>query len=77
MPVQEQVITIYAGTNGYLDDLDVADVRRFENELLADVRARGAATLDAVKAGEYPEDDIKQLVEDFKSRFVPSVVAAE
>ncbi|HVV37862.1 MAG TPA: F0F1 ATP synthase subunit alpha [Acidimicrobiales bacterium] len=77
MPVQEQVISIYAGTNGYLDDLDVADVRRFETELLADVRARGGAILDAIKGGDYPEDDIKKAVEDFKGRFVPSVTAAE
>jgi F-type H+-transporting ATPase subunit alpha len=77
LPVQEQVFSIYAGTNGYLDNLDVADVRRFETELLSDVRARGAATLDAVKAGDFPEDDIKKLVEDFAGRFVPSVVAAE
>jgi F-type H+-transporting ATPase subunit alpha len=75
MPVQEQVFSIYAGTNGFLDDLDVTDVRRFENELLADVRARGGAVLDAIKAGEYPEDDIKKAVEDFKGRFTPSVVA--
>jgi F-type H+-transporting ATPase subunit alpha len=75
--VQEQVISIYAGTNGYLDDLDVADVRRFESELLADVRARGASTLDAIKAGEFPEDDMKKLVEDFAGRFVPSVTSAE
>jgi F-type H+-transporting ATPase subunit alpha len=77
MPVQEQVFSIYAGTNGYLDDLDIVDVRRFESELIADVRARGGAVLDAIKGGDYPEDDIKKLVEDFKSRFAPSVTAAE
>ena len=33
MPVQEQVVSIYAGTNGYLDPITVEDVRRFENEL--------------------------------------------
>ena len=38
MPVQEQVVSIFAGTNGYLDDLEVGDVRRFETELLEDVR---------------------------------------
>src|SRR3954464_8700621 len=32
--VEEQVISIFAGTNGYLDDLPVSDIRRFEAELL-------------------------------------------
>jgi F-type H+-transporting ATPase subunit alpha len=77
LPVQEQVISIYAGTNGYLDELDVADVRRFENELLADVRARAGGVLDAIKAGDFPEEDIKKAIEDFAGRFTPSVVAAE
>ena len=34
MPVEEQVVVLYAGTRGYLDDVPVADVRRFETELL-------------------------------------------
>ncbi len=34
LPIQDQVVSIFAGTNGYLDELDVADVRRFESELL-------------------------------------------
>src|SRR5207248_4282336 len=34
MPVEEQVIAIFAGTNGFLDDVPVADIRRFEADLL-------------------------------------------
>ena len=34
MPVEEQVVVIFAGTTGYLDDVPVADVKRFEAELL-------------------------------------------
>src|SRR5436305_1581123 len=34
MPVQEQVVSIFAGTGGYLDDIPVSDVKRFELELL-------------------------------------------
>ena len=40
MPVEEQVVSIYAGTNGYLDDVPVGDVRRFEDELLEAFRTR-------------------------------------
>ena len=34
MPVEEQVVSIFAGTRGYIDDVPVADVKRFETELL-------------------------------------------
>jgi len=40
LPVDEQVVSIFAGTRGFLDDLDVADVRRFEGGLLDEVRSR-------------------------------------
>ena len=72
MPVEEQVVTIFAGTNGYLDDLAVVDVRRFETELLADVRARDAADRSTPsRPASSRRTSIKKLVEDFKGRFVP------
>ena len=40
MPVEEQVVAIYAGTRGWLDTIPVEDVRRFEAELLTAFRAR-------------------------------------
>src|SRR5205823_12730825 len=48
MPVEEQVISLYAGTRGHLDPVAVADVRRFETELLAWFRTRHADILDAI-----------------------------
>ena len=42
MPVEEQVVSIYTGTNGYLDDLPVEDVQRFESELIETMRTRNA-----------------------------------
>jgi F-type H+-transporting ATPase subunit alpha len=77
LSVQDQVVSIYAGTNGYLDELDIADVRRFEAELLADVRARAGSVLDAIKDGQFPEEELKAAVADFAGRFVPSVTSAE
>jgi F-type H+/Na+-transporting ATPase subunit alpha len=76
MPVEEQVVSTFAGTQGFLDDLPVADVRRFEAELLEDVRSRHRVLLDTVRGGgALPEDDLKAALSDFKSRFVPSEVA--
>ncbi|HVF74416.1 MAG TPA: F0F1 ATP synthase subunit alpha [Acidimicrobiales bacterium] len=77
LPVEEQVVSIYAGTSGFLDDLPVADVRRFEAELLEDVRSRHRSVLDAIRGGAaLPEDDLKAAVSDFKSRFVPTATEA-
>ncbi|MBV9665221.1 MAG: F0F1 ATP synthase subunit alpha, partial [Actinobacteria bacterium] len=78
MPVQEQVVSIFAGTNGYLDDLEAGDVRRFEAELLEDFRTRNGALLDTIKSGgALPEDELNQAIKDFKSRFAPTAAAAE
>jgi F-type H+/Na+-transporting ATPase subunit alpha len=74
MPVELQVVSIFAGTNGYLDDLPVEDVRRFESELHDYFRTRKADLLAAIRdTGQLPEEaELKQAVDDFKSMFQPS-----
>ncbi|MGH9084347.1 MAG: F0F1 ATP synthase subunit alpha, partial [Acidimicrobiales bacterium] len=49
MPVEEQVVSLYAGTNGYLDPVAVEDVPRFETELLDWFRGRHADILEGIK----------------------------
>ena len=44
LPVEEQVVVIYAGSNGWVDDVPVSEVRRFESELLAFMRASHAGS---------------------------------
>jgi F-type H+/Na+-transporting ATPase subunit alpha len=74
MRVDQQVVSIFAGTRGYLDDVPVVDINRFETELLSDVEARHAELLDGIrKGGPLPDDELTKAVTDFKSRFVPSV----
>jgi F-type H+-transporting ATPase subunit alpha len=56
MPVEEQVIAIYAGTKGWLDEIPVEDVRRFESELLTNFRAQHQDLLYAIReTGALPE----------------------
>ena len=71
MPVEEQVVSIFAGTGGYLDDVPVADVRRFEAELLECVRARHRDILDSIRdTGALPEgDELADAVNAFKEQF--------
>ena len=54
MPVEEQVVSIFAGTNGYLDDLPVGDVRKFEAELLEFLRSRHSGLLDEIRNDPSP-----------------------
>ncbi len=76
MPVEDQVVSIFAGVNGFLDDLPVEDVGRFEAELLEDVRARHAVMLDGIRSGGgLPEDELREAVSSFKERFQPSTTA--
>ncbi|MDA2974171.1 MAG: F0F1 ATP synthase subunit alpha, partial [Actinomycetota bacterium] len=49
MSVEEQVVSIFAGTKGYLDDIAVSDVRRFEAGLLEFIRSRHGALLTEVR----------------------------
>jgi F-type H+-transporting ATPase subunit alpha len=77
MPVQEQVLVIWAANEGYLDDVEMKDVKRFENELLTFVRAQHADALDKIKTVKDIKNDdvkgaVKRAVEAFKKTFQPS-----
>ena len=69
MSVEEQVVSIFAGTRGYLDDVAVSDVRRFESELLDYVRSRHAGLLAEIKAKGVP-DALADAVKAFKPKVV-------
>ncbi len=71
MPVEEQVVSIFAGTKGYLDDIPVADVGRFESELLEYVRTTHAGLLSEIKDSGVP-DGLAAAIESFKASFTVS-----
>jgi len=73
LPVESQVISIWAGTNGYLDDVPVAAVRKFETEWLAFVAKNYAEVPHNIRtARAISDDDGKRLAEAckaFKAQF--------
>jgi F-type H+/Na+-transporting ATPase subunit alpha len=75
-PVERQVVAIWAGTNGYLDDVPVEDVRRFENEFLDDVQINQPGIYDAIReTGDLKDDTavaLKDAIESFRRRFEKS-----
>ena len=71
LPVEEQVVSLFAGVRGFLDDLDVSDVRKFETGLLEDARSRYTNLLGQIRdGGALPEDDLSTAVAAFKERFL-------
>jgi len=71
MPVEEQVLVLYAGTRGWIDPVPIADVRRFESELLAFLRAQHAGLIEHVRTtGELPsEEEIDTALKSFTTAF--------
>jgi F-type H+/Na+-transporting ATPase subunit alpha len=69
MSVAEQVISIYAGTNGYLDDVDVSDVKRFEAELIDFMKTRRSDIINAIDTTGAMPDGVDEAVKAFKSGF--------
>ncbi len=70
MSVEEQVVSIFAGTKGYLDDVEVSDVRRFEAELLEFMRSQRSEVLNSIRtSGAMDEATMTSAVDDFKARF--------
>ena len=75
MSVEEQVVSIFAGTKGYIDDVPVADVGRFEEELLEFMRSRHAGLLQEIRAAGVP-DSLDDIVQSFKDSFVAASAAS-
>ena len=76
--VGQQVLSIWATGNGHLDDVPVADVQRFEDELLEYFSTRHADALESLNNGVYSDEvqaSLKTGVEGFKATFVPSETA--
>jgi F-type H+-transporting ATPase subunit alpha len=73
MPVSEQVASLYAGVNGYLDGIPPAAVTRYEQELLDAIREKGADILSEIETSGVlsaeNEAKLKTFLEDFTKTF--------
>ncbi len=78
MPVEEQVVSIFCGTKGYLDDIPVGDVRRFENEILEHMRTRQSSVLAGIRQDSKADvpKDLAAIVVAFKTSFVATKAAS-
>ena len=73
MPVEKQVVVLYAGANGFIDDVPVESVRKFEAEILAFMDRRHPELLKTIREKKIIDDTLKPQLEaaikEFKGTF--------
>ena len=73
LTMEEQVVSVYAGTRGYLDGIAVGDIGRFESELLARIKSSNAGLLDGIRAKKdltaELEAELKSVLDAFLKTF--------
>jgi F-type H+/Na+-transporting ATPase subunit alpha len=73
IPIEKQVAMIFAGTKGYLDDIPVSSITKFESELYVFMDSKYASVLDdirtAQKITDESEEALKKAIADFKESF--------
>jgi F-type H+-transporting ATPase subunit alpha len=78
--LERQIVSIWAGTTGKLDDIAVADIRRFESELLDFIGRERKEIFAVISETKQLEDDtvtkMEEAVASFKKQFKPSISAA-
>lgn len=69
LPFEEQTVSIFAGTNGYIDAVAVTDVVRYEAAMLAEMRSKHADILAAIRDSKDLSDDTKAKLKDALAAF--------
>jgi len=72
-PMEEEVVSVWSGTTGKLDDVPLEDIKRFEREFLDFLKRDNPAVLDTIRSTTDLSDDTVRLLEDavttFKGQF--------
>ena len=67
MPFEEQTVSIFAGTNGYIDSVPVDRVTEYEEQMLSYMRTEHAGVLEEIRTTGKFEDDTKNKVVDARA----------
>jgi F-type H+-transporting ATPase subunit alpha len=76
-PVEEQTVSIWAGTTGKLDNVPVEDVRRFETEFLEYLRRQDSGVLSTIRETLDFDDDTEQALEAAYDSFLDQFQTSE
>ena len=73
LPVEEQVVSIYAGVNGYLDDIPTSEVTHFGEGFISEMKSNQTAILDAIRDEQSISDDteakLKGVLDTYAKQF--------
>jgi F-type H+-transporting ATPase subunit alpha len=73
LKVEEQVVSIFCGVKGYLDNLDIGKIKEFESQLLSEIKSSAPEILQKIsssgKLDEENEQNLRTFIENFKNKF--------
>jgi F-type H+-transporting ATPase subunit alpha len=69
MPVEEQVLSIFAGVRGHLDEVDVRDIRAYETGALADIRANNPKFLEEIRREKAISPELEKKLSAYYGKF--------
>ena len=73
LKVEEQVVSIFCGVKGYLDNLDIGKIKDFESQLLSEIKSSAPEILQKIsssgKLDEENEQNLRTFIENFKNKF--------
>ena len=75
LAVEEQVVVIFAGVNGYLDRFPLESVQRFEHGFLADVKANHADILEGIRESQELSDELRKKLSDALESYATAFAA--
>ncbi|NBC95163.1 MAG: F0F1 ATP synthase subunit alpha [Deinococcus-Thermus bacterium] len=70
LPAEEQVVSIFSGVRGYLDNLKVEDVNRFEASMLDEIRSKGADILSGIREQKQLTPELEEKLKGFLDEYV-------
>ena len=80
VPMEQQVVAIWMGIKGFLDDIALPDINKFERDLLSFLESSHPGVLEKIRDRKKLDDEIegelKSLVTEFKGRFTSDARAA-
>jgi F-type H+-transporting ATPase subunit alpha len=75
LPVERQVAVIFAGTNGYMDNIALSDARAFETELYRFIESRHAEVFSGIKEKKQLDDQLKSALTAAVAEFAKDFAA--
>jgi F-type H+-transporting ATPase subunit alpha len=68
--LEEQVVSLYAGVNGYLDKIDTSKVREFEDKLIDDIKLKGESILTSIREEKQLNKETEEKLKTYLTKFI-------